>query len=87
MKTFMGWLAMVMLSIFAVQGTHVWAQPVTLTAEVNDNQDNNDQRMLDMTPNNYQRTAVDDNDTDWGWIGLLGLLGLLGRRRKDDNNR
>lgn len=22
----------------------------------------------------------DDDDTDWGWIGLLGLAGLLGLR-------
>ncbi|WP_229752083.1 WGxxGxxG family protein [Marinithermofilum abyssi] len=29
----------------------------------------------------------DDNDTDWGWIGLAGLLGLLGLRRKDDNQK
>jgi MYXO-CTERM domain-containing protein len=25
----------------------------------------------------------DDDDTDWGWIGLLGLAGLLGLRRRD----
>ena len=27
-----------------------------------------------------QRTVVreEDNDTDWGWLGLLGLLGLAG---------
>ncbi|HEY9668997.1 MAG TPA: WGxxGxxG family protein [Coleofasciculaceae cyanobacterium] len=27
----------------------------------------------------------DDNDTDWGWLGLLGLLGLaglLGKKRR-----
>lgn len=24
-----------------------------------------------------------DNDTDWGWIGLLGLAGLLGLRRRE----
>lgn len=23
-------------------------------------------------------TEVDDNDTDWGWLGLLGLAGLFG---------
>jgi len=29
------------------------------------------------------RTDVDDdNDTDYGWIGLLGLAGLLGLRRR-----
>lgn len=24
------------------------------------------------------RTVVRDDDTDWGWVGLLGLAGLLG---------
>jgi hypothetical protein len=24
------------------------------------------------------RTADRDDDTDWGWLGLLGLAGLLG---------
>ncbi|HEX7181068.1 MAG TPA: WGxxGxxG family protein [Thermoanaerobaculia bacterium] len=23
-----------------------------------------------------------DNETDWGWIGLLGLAGLLGLRKR-----
>jgi MYXO-CTERM domain-containing protein len=27
----------------------------------------------------------DDDDMDWGWIGLLGLAGLLGLRRRDNN--
>lgn len=41
------------------------------------------------TPNDPQATAprtgtnYDDNDTDWGWVGLLGLAGLLGLRRRD----
>ena len=27
----------------------------------------------------------DDDDMDWGWIGLIGLAGLLGlRKRRDD---
>ena len=25
----------------------------------------------------------DDDDMDWGWVGLLGLAGLLGLRRRD----
>ncbi|AGK53657.1 WGxxGxxG family protein [Bacillus sp. 1NLA3E] len=29
----------------------------------------------------------DDDDTDWGWIGLLGLAGLLGLRRKDNDKK
>jgi MYXO-CTERM domain-containing protein len=32
-----------------------------------------------------QDNAMDegDDDTDWGWVGLLGLAGLLGLRRRD----
>ncbi|AWB44092.1 hypothetical protein DCC85_07580 [Paenibacillus sp. CAA11] len=33
---------------------------------------------------NYTTNAVnDDNDFDWGWLGLLGLIGLAGLRSKD----
>jgi MYXO-CTERM domain-containing protein len=31
--------------------------------------------------------TADDNDTDWGWLGLLGLgglAGLLGRKRHEE---
>lgn len=31
----------------------------------------------------YATTAADDNDMDWGWLGLIGLLGLAGLRGKD----
>lgn len=30
-----------------------------------------------------QRMPDNNNDTDWGWIGLLGLAGLLGLRRRE----
>ncbi|AJS58490.1 WGxxGxxG family protein [Paenibacillus sp. IHBB 10380] len=34
--------------------------------------------------NNYRTNAVtDDNDFDWGWLGLLGLTGLFGLRNRD----
>ncbi|HEX6049061.1 MAG TPA: WGxxGxxG family protein [Gemmatimonadaceae bacterium] len=29
----------------------------------------------------------DDDDQDWGWVGLLGLAGLLGLRRRDRHDR
>ena len=32
--------------------------------------------------NNYRTNTVDDNDIDWGWLGLLGLIGLAGLRSK-----
>jgi MYXO-CTERM domain-containing protein len=28
-------------------------------------------------------TERDDNDTDWGWLGLLGLAGLMGLKRRE----
>lgn len=45
--------------------------------------------------NNYQNNSVqanstnNDNDMDWGWLGLLGLLGLAGMRKRvsDHSNR
>ena len=30
----------------------------------------------------YGTQRTDDNDQDWGWVGLLGLTGLLGLRRR-----
>jgi MYXO-CTERM domain-containing protein len=27
--------------------------------------------------------ANDDNDTDWGWLGLLGLVGLAGLKKRN----
>ncbi|QHW34878.1 WGxxGxxG-CTERM domain-containing protein [Paenibacillus rhizovicinus] len=40
------------------------------------------------TGGNYRTNAVnDDNDFDWGWLGLLGLIGLAGMRsRNHDRN-
>ncbi|SDC56048.1 WGxxGxxG family protein [Paenibacillus polymyxa] len=33
--------------------------------------------------NNVRANATDnDNDMDWGWLGLLGLLGLAGMRKR-----
>ncbi|MBW4617961.1 MAG: WGxxGxxG-CTERM domain-containing protein [Cyanosarcina radialis HA8281-LM2] len=38
----------------------------------------------DPTSTPVQDTAVnrDDNDFNWGWLGLLGLIGLAGLARK-----
>jgi MYXO-CTERM domain-containing protein len=36
-----------------------------------------------LNANNYRAKATDDNDFDWGWLGLLGLGGLLGLRSRD----
>ncbi|MGO4108185.1 WGxxGxxG family protein [Paenibacillus sp. YAF4_2] len=32
--------------------------------------------------NSYRANAADDNDFDWGWLGLLGLIGLAGLRNR-----
>lgn len=34
--------------------------------------------------NNYRATAAaNDNDFDWGWLGLIGLAGLAGMRSRN----
>jgi MYXO-CTERM domain-containing protein len=35
------------------------------------------------TGTTYGDTTRDDNDTDWGWLGLLGLAGLMGLKRRE----
>jgi len=46
--------------------------------------DDLDNDMTTRTLNNtYRATAVDDNGTDWGWLGLLGLIGLAGLMSRD----
>ncbi|HEX7174064.1 MAG TPA: WGxxGxxG family protein [Pyrinomonadaceae bacterium] len=42
---------------------------------------NNNNSGRDVTTNradDNRRVARDDDDRDWGWLGLLGLAGLLG---------
>lgn len=41
------------------------------------------------TSTRYRANAtVDNNDFDWGWLGLLGLAGLIGMRsRESDRDR
>lgn len=43
----------------------------------------------DTTGTQTQTDVADDNDADWGWLGLLGLFGLAGlaRKRQDPNVR
>ncbi|MEG9297306.1 WGxxGxxG family protein [Mangrovibacillus sp. Mu-81] len=48
----------------------------------------NDQVNNDNLDNGIRNVATqnanDDDDTDWGWLGLIGLAGLLGLRRRDE---
>lgn len=61
----------------------------TAAAQNNDNNNGNANRSAD-TRNDDRREARtanrDDDNTDWGWLGLLGLAGLLGlmpRKKKE----
>lgn len=44
-----------------------------------------------VTPDDGTTTVVEeDNDQDWGWLGLLGLIGLAGlagKKRHDEPTR
>ncbi|KQO04619.1 WGxxGxxG family protein [Paenibacillus sp. Leaf72] len=45
---------------------------------------NNTEGNTNLNANNYRTNATtDDNDFDWGWLGLLGLAGLFGLRSRD----
>jgi MYXO-CTERM domain-containing protein len=46
--------------------------------------DNNTNKITHMSQNANAVNNDDDNDRDWGWIGLVGLAGLLGLRRRND---
>lgn len=41
-------------------------------------QPNNTNNRNDNTTTTTTRVVERDDDTDWGWVGLLGLLGLAG---------
>ena len=40
-------------------------------------------RAQDPATTPVQTQTTDDDDRDYGWIGLLGLAGLLGLRRRE----
>jgi MYXO-CTERM domain-containing protein len=58
-----------------------------LDVNAQSNQEDN-HSITEMAQNNNVTDNVagtdDDNDMEWGWLGLLGLLGLAGLRRRDD---
>jgi hypothetical protein len=41
------------------------------------------QSATDGSGSTMNRAGGDDNDFDWGWLGLLGLIGLAGLMRRD----
>jgi MYXO-CTERM domain-containing protein len=85
MKKFIAlFVAAVMLTAFAVQVPPVSAEMTGQVVQVDDNNNNTGRGMM----NNLRRTATgtQDDDYDWGWIGLAGLLGLLGLRRRDNRD-
>ncbi|MFC4810857.1 WGxxGxxG family protein [Paenibacillus sp. GCM10023250] len=68
-------------------------EPVnSMTSPTTQSYDNADNRILQtnmyngnrVTGGDYRAAAVDnDNDFDWGWLGLLGLIGLAGLRGRN----
>ncbi|MEK3779801.1 WGxxGxxG family protein [Paenibacillus sp. FSL R5-0810] len=49
----------------------------------NNNMNTNDVNANNVNTNSYNANATRDNDTDWGWLGLIGLAGLAGLRRRN----
>ena len=39
------------------------------------------------SPSDFNQSRSNDNNHDWGWLGLLGLIGLAGLRRREDRTR
>ncbi len=60
---------------FALVLSLVVMTSLSTSAQPNSN-NNNNARGGDRT--DTTRVVERDNDTDWGWLGLLGLLGLAG---------
>lgn len=59
-------------------------------AGVNGIRDGNRYGTRGMMSNNLRTNAVNDNGTNWGWLGILGLIGLAGmagRNRATDRDR
>ncbi|MCQ6558708.1 WGxxGxxG family protein [Paenibacillus mendelii] len=62
----------------------VFAQSMDTVGESVQTAANNDMNMNGAGGNNnYRAYANNDNDIDWGWLGLLGLIGLAGMRGRN----
>lgn len=62
----------VMLSNLSVSAESIYEDNHSVTEMANNNVNDNTANM------------DDDDDMEWGWLGLLGLLGLAGLKRRDD---
>lgn len=49
----------------------------------NDSERNDNFRTNATNTGRFRAAADNDNDMDWGWLGLLGLIGLAGLRGRD----
>lgn len=66
------------------RGTATYGTYGTTAGGTNNARDMND--TFNMTT--YRTTAANDDEMDWGWLGLLGLIGLAGlRSRNGERNR
>ena len=70
MKIILGLLLTILLAFSFTESTYASPNPPT----------NN----TPQTDANATTDMDDDNDMEWGWIGLLGLAGLLGLRGRDE---
>lgn len=60
---------------------------LTNNASAENRYSNDNMNRYNPTPVTNPAATDDDDDTDWGWLGLLGLAGLLGLRRRDRDDR
>lgn len=68
--------------------TLVFSVPVFADTPVMQGTYNTNNTNTSMNANNYRANAAENNDMDWGWLGLIGLAGLAGlRNRSRDRER
>ncbi|ADO56535.1 hypothetical protein NS115_22560 [Paenibacillus jamilae] len=80
--------AVTSICLFAALATPSLAQSPNVNAANDPAQNPYQSNNPTYNANNVRANAVDnDNDMDWGWLGLLGLIGLAGMRRKVSDHK
>ncbi|MBT2770908.1 WGxxGxxG-CTERM domain-containing protein [Halomonas sp. ISL-60] len=76
-------LTVLLVVAFAIPASAQNAKQNSTAVHDNNTFYNNDANQASYRTNNVRTNATDnDNDMDWGWLGLLGLLGLVGMRKR-----